>query len=233
MEVVLYQYPPAGRLASISPFCVKVQRALHYKGVPFRVVNTTRATRYNPRGRLPAADIGGERLLDSSEILLALERAFPAHPLLPEEPRRRAETRMFEDWADEVLYPYLLCWRWFVEPPDPARAFRFLPWGLRRLGLALYKRKVGARLKAVGVGRKPVAVVREELAALLATLEARLDGAPFLFGERPNLADIALFAQVDGLYWKPLPQARALIEAHPRLLAWYQAVEAASSGDAG
>ncbi len=235
-EVVLYQFPRAGRLESISPFCVKVQRALRYKRVDFRVENLVfkfRVRRANPRGRLPAADIAGQRVHDSSDIVRALERQFPERPLFPKDPLLQAEALILEDWADEVLYPYLLYWRWLIEPPDPRKAFKFVPGFLRGLAVGIYKRFVRRRLRYQGTGLKPVEVVRAELSRALQALETRLQASAsaFLLGTpEPTHADIAVFAQVDGLYWKPLPAARALVASHPSLMAWYAAVDALTRG---
>lgn len=230
-EVVLYQYPRAGRLESISPFCVKVQRALRYKQVEFRIENLAlgyQIRRANPRGRLPAADIDQERVHDSSDILRALERRFPERPLFPTDPQTQAEALLLEDWADEVLYPYLLYWRWLIEPPDPQRAFKFLPRFLRGLGVRLYRRTVRRRLRYQGTGLKPAEVVRAELTRALRALDTKLraSATPYLLGTlAPTHADIAVFAQVNGLYWKPLPEARALVASHTALMDWYAAVD--------
>ncbi|MBI2565531.1 MAG: glutathione S-transferase family protein [Candidatus Schekmanbacteria bacterium] len=237
--VVLYQYPRAGRLESVSPFCVKVHLALKYKRLPYEVVdvhNRFLLGRITPRGRLPAADVGGERVVDSSDIVAALERLAPDPPLYPAESLLRARAQVYEDWADEVLYPYVLYWRWLIEPPHPTRAFAFLPIFLRPAAIAYYRHTVQQRLRYQGTGTKPESVVRNEIAAELAALSALLAGAggPFLLGTaEPTIADIAVFAQIDGLYWKPLPQAMALLERHESIMTWYRAVDERTRGREG
>lgn len=78
--------------------------------------------------------------------------------------------------------------------------------------------------------------MRNEIAAELAALSALLAGAggPFLLGTaEPTIADIAVFAQIDGLYWKPLPQAMALLERHESIMTWYRAVDERTRGREG
>ena len=96
-RITLYQYPRAGRLESISPFCVKVHLALHLKGLTFEVKDLTgrgNVRRINPRGRLPALDIDGTVVVDSSEILAEIEKGHPDPPLLPSAPALRAQARI-------------------------------------------------------------------------------------------------------------------------------------------
>ena len=233
-RLILYQYPRAGRLESISPFCVKVHLALCFKDIPFEVrdvVGRMKVRRVNPRGRLPALAIDGELVVDSSEILMELERRFPEPPLLPTDPVHRAQARIFEDWADELLYFYVLYWRWMIDLPDPRKAFKFLPSMVRPLVFPLVRRAIVRRLTHQGMGVRPVGRVMREVREALDHLSAILESAPsgfLLDTPAPSLADIAVFSQVDGLYWKPLPRAMELIEEFPVVMTWYRAVNAAT-----
>lgn len=233
-RLVLYQYPRAGRLESISPFCVKVHLALRFKGLPYDVVDLTsprRVRRTNPRGRMPALAIDGEVVVDSSEILLELERRFPEPALLPADPVLRARARILEDWADELLYFYVLYWRWRIEPPDPAKAFRFLPTLVRPLGFRLIRGAIVRRLNHQGMGVRPVEQVEREVRDALSHVAVLLGAgrSGFLLDTpAPSLADVAVFAMVDGLYWNALPRAMALVDGFPAVMAWYRAVNAAT-----
>lgn len=71
-ELVLYQYPGLSRHATLSPPCGKVQMALRYKGLEFRIHNLRtpgEVRKINTRGRVPALRIGGELVADSSDAL--------------------------------------------------------------------------------------------------------------------------------------------------------------------
>lgn len=234
--VTLYQYPRAGRLESLSPFCVKVHLALMLKGVPYRAIDRLtpgQVRSVNKRGRLPAANLSGDIVVDSTEICETLDRQHPDPPLWPEDPALRARARILEDWADEVLYFYVIAWRWLLEPPNTSKVFKTLPKLVRPLVATLVRREVMKRLRAQGTGLKPIPRIEQETRDALDAVAELASASPtgFLLGtEQPTIADLAVFSQVDGLYWKPLPRASALVEGNERLMAWYRAVDAATRG---
>ncbi|RME73215.1 MAG: hypothetical protein D6776_07485, partial [Planctomycetota bacterium] len=116
--LTLYQYPGLRPNATLSPPCGKVHMALAFKGLPYEVVDLRSpfaVRRRNPRGRVPVLAIGHELVVDSTDILTALDTHFPDTPLLPEGARERARALLWEDWADEVLYFYVAYLRWHTE----------------------------------------------------------------------------------------------------------------------
>ena len=79
------------------------------KGMPWDTVEVSlipsaKFKAISPTGKFPAVDFGGEIIVDSSNILDHLERLVPVPPLLPANPRDRADALILEDWADESLY---------------------------------------------------------------------------------------------------------------------------------
>ncbi|MGH2971231.1 MAG: glutathione S-transferase family protein [Gaiellaceae bacterium] len=93
------------------PFSTNVERvalAAGHKGIPIEWVDV------DPDDRSPVEAASGQRLVpvlvaddgavvaDSPVILEWLERRFPEPPLLPSEPARRAEVRVFADWFNRV-----------------------------------------------------------------------------------------------------------------------------------
>ena len=116
-KIQLYQFAPLGDQESASPFCVKVQRAMRYKRIPFQIINATsplQVRRLNPRGKLPVMIDDGMKLADSTEIVRHLETRHPEPRLYPLEPRTRATALMLEDWADESLYWHVVYERWQI-----------------------------------------------------------------------------------------------------------------------
>lgn len=234
-SIVLYQYPKAGHLESLSPFCVKVHLALLHKGLDYKVKNLMtpgQVKKVNSRGRLPAADIDGKRIVDSSEILAALEEKHPELSLWPEDPYLKARAGILEDWADEVVYFYLVYWRWLIESP-PSSAFQSVPGLMRPMVKWFIRRTVKRRLSGQGIGLKSVQTIKGELNQCLEKITALVEGSEsdFLLGtEGPTIADIALFSQIDGMRWEVLAGARKVIDGYDKLMAWYGAVEKATRG---
>lgn len=83
----------------VSNYHNKVLIALREKGVPFEEdahVRPSQDPAYvarSPLGKVPYAEIGGERLCESGVILEYLEDAYPEKPLLPKDPLARAKAR--------------------------------------------------------------------------------------------------------------------------------------------
>ncbi|HEX8045958.1 maleylacetoacetate isomerase [Rhizobium sp.] len=78
----------------------RVRIALHLKGIPFTYAPVGSLApgeyaRLNPQGLLPALDIGGRIIAQSSAILDYLEETYPQPSLLPADPVVRAEARAF------------------------------------------------------------------------------------------------------------------------------------------
>jgi glutathione S-transferase len=79
--------------------------ALRVKGLDFRVHNVRspmEARRFNPRGRVPALLIDGETIVDSTDIVTALDARFPGAPLTPTDPLERAQATVLELRAETL-----------------------------------------------------------------------------------------------------------------------------------
>ena len=77
-----------------SPFCMKIRGILDYKDLPYeRVMVLGRPLlelwRRGRIGKVPALDIDGELVCDSTDIAHVLERRFPTPPILPATARER------------------------------------------------------------------------------------------------------------------------------------------------
>src|SRR3970040_1443557 len=86
----------------LSPFVEKVYRGLKLKRLPFELVEPATPfdlRRRNPQtGKMPALELEGEPLFDSSLILRRIDERFPNPPLLSRDPRGGAGPRQAEDW---------------------------------------------------------------------------------------------------------------------------------------
>src|SRR5215813_5993767 len=101
----------------LSLFSRKVEIALNEKGLPFErvMVPFTQAAGYtpkhpavlaaNPKAQVPVLVDGDLTMFDSTLIFEYLEEAYPAPALWPKDPKDRAQARMLELFADEILLP--------------------------------------------------------------------------------------------------------------------------------
>ncbi len=230
-KITLVQYPGVRPEGTASALCGKVRMALHAKALEFKVLNAhspRQAKRFNPRGRVPTLILDGEIIVDSSDIVTALDVRFPARPLTPSDPMQNAQAKLYEDWADEVLYFYLGWLRWGVDANfarmREARMSR-LPWPRRWILPPIARRIACRRFCAQGVGLKGEAVVRRELEECVDALDTLLDGRNFLVGERLTRADLAVAAVVDQMGEERLtPELADGLRRRRAIVAWLDRV---------
>lgn len=193
-QIVFWDFPS-------SPFCVKVRAILNWKGVQFRAVDPLQPGRWwqlqrRGVGKVPALDIDGRFVIDSTDIAHELERLFPDRPLLPRDPRHQAACHLLEDWADESLYFIGLYFIWL----HPGNASTVAPlFGrdlLGRLAFRLYRARIDRQVRGQGTGRKTAEHIERDLARHLKAAERMLEGRRFLLGDEPLLCDFALFGQL-------------------------------------
>lgn len=232
-DIALVQYPGPGAKSTASPPCGKVHMALQFKGLAYRVISVTtpmEIKKHNPRGRVPALIVDGRVTVDSTDILTEIDRLFPDPPLAPEGAVAQAQAKVLEDWADEVIYFYLVWLRFGDDAGWPRFRQRFLarhPAPMRWIVPPIARRIAVGRCKGQGVGLKGTAVVRRELSECLQALSALLSQGPYLVGPRLSRADIAVCAVIDQLRRHDLtPEAAGEIDAMPGIVAWCDRVHA-------
>jgi glutathione S-transferase len=195
--IVLHQW-------AISPFCGKVRRVLEHKGLAYEVINyngikARKATGLSGVGQLPVLDYDGERVQDSSDIASFLDKKHPEKPIFPADPELRAQTQLWEDWADESLYWFEVHQR-FMYAEACEKAAAVLAEGRSSLERALLPRALRRihvkKLEAQGLGRMPLERVEQKLLEHVDMLEALLARRRWLVGDDRTMADIAVASQL-------------------------------------
>lgn len=219
----------------ISPFGDKVRRVLHHKGLPYEIVEvplSKLATMKNvtPTGKLPALRIGGEIVVDSTDIVRAIEARWPTPSIYPEDPVDRARAHILEDWADESLYWFELTMR--MVWPDNARVWvpklaENDPAPLRAIAPYVVPRISGRSAVAQGIGRKPRYQVLEELRRHVEAVDSLVSAGGHLVGGRLSIADIAIFVQLHCV--AGTPDGKAILDRHPNVRAWMARIDAETS----
>ena len=112
------------------PFSTNVERvtlALAHKGlqvesVPVDPADRSEVARASGQELVPVLVDGSTVVSDSTAILEHLEDRFPAPPLYPSDPARRAELRLFIDWFNRVWKqpPNLIVAEELKQQPDRA-----------------------------------------------------------------------------------------------------------------
>jgi glutathione S-transferase len=222
----------------ISPFVEKVERALELKGLPFERVEPRSPfdlLRHNPvTGKMPALEIDGQLLYDSTFIVRELDRRFPTPALLSRDPRVAAAQRQLEDWADESLYWLTMALRWGERNrrQSSEQLARTLPAALRPLARRVLPLRMVRRVRAQGMGLLPYEVLLREYAGHLDDLVCLLDDRPFFYAERPTVADLAVYAQLRTARSGPTPEVEGLLGDRPALADHSKRVEEACARSA-
>ncbi len=204
-RLVFYDFPT-------SPFCAKVRAVLMAQGAGYETVNAllprhVLTLRRRGTGKVPALDIDGRLVVDSTDICHALHALFPEHPVLPPGPQERALCHLIEEWCDESLYFIGLHHVW-LDPANAAAVRSRFPRGpLGWLMWWSYRRRVARQVLGQGTGRKTAAHLAADLTRHLDACEALLQGRPFLLGQRPWLCDFALFGELRFLGFSPVGAA--------------------------
>ena len=208
--IIFYDWP-------YSPFCMKVRQVLDYKGLEYKSVNplvVRSRLRRRGTGKVPAIELDGRFITDSTEIAHALDERFPDRPLFPAERRERALAHAIEEWADDSLYFIALYYRWYDKrgrAEIPGKFGRSLK---GRLAYAYFLRLVLKQLKGQGTLRKSPEQVKADLERNLAAIEGLLIPGPFLFGKKPYLCDFALWGQLE--YLRRTPAGGRALKGHDR-----------------
>lgn len=215
-KIVFYDWP-------YSPFCMKVRAILDYKRLEYECVNPLLARRtLNSRGtgKVPAIDINGEFITDSTDIAYALEERFPDPPLLPSGAHERGLAHAIEEWADESLYFIGLYYRWFEAEGRKPVAAVFGATLKGRLAYRFYLRRILRQLRVQGTLRKAPQQIASDLERSLDAIEQLLTPGPYVLGDTPYICDFALWGQLK--YLTRTPVGGAAIALRERVRAYLE-----------
>lgn len=208
---------------------MKVRAILDFKGIEYERVNILgsawfRVWRRGKIGKVPAIEINGELICDSTDIAYKLEELVPEPPIIPNDPQSRALCHALEDWADESLYYVGLYFQWW-EPEGREmvpQAFGKSPVG--RIAFVGYERAMRRQLRGQGTGRKSIEHVRTDLTRHLDAIETLIQGRKFFVEDAPMLCDFALLGQLH--YLRRTPVGGKEIEARPGIVGFLDRMRA-------
>jgi glutathione S-transferase len=223
--LILYQF-------EISPFCDKVRRALTYKGIEFEIremlfSKQSENLAVSPTHKFPVLEHKGERIVDSTDIAYWLEQRFPEPPLIPEDPVQRARMHIYEDWADESLFPYDLAIRVMWEHNVPLLIddiFKYESPELQKAFAEAVPAQARERLIAEGIGRKDREALLRDVRRHFDAIDALVRAGDWLLGEPFSYADIAVRAMT--YVMGRAQEGEQLLDERAAVRDWEQRVDA-------
>jgi glutathione S-transferase len=188
-----------------SYFTRKMTGYLDYKGIPWLFRRfpgmSAQAMAAGFPGGVPAVETPeGEFMWDSTSMIHHLELRFPEPSVLPPDPIVRFVCYVIEDAADEWLYRPAVGTRWHFAENAAVGGFELARDIAVKMPVACDQAYAGVgahvRSSCLPLGVRPETIglwVDDVLRPWMRRLGAHLARCPYLFGERPSLADFALF----------------------------------------
>jgi len=218
----------------ISYFSGKMQAYLAYKGIPHRtheITWTELVDRIAPRTGLVEVPVvecaDGTMLRDSTAMIEWFEQRYREAPVLPMDPAAAFFCRLLEDYADEGLWRPALYYRWaFAKDAELySRRFTedFLSYPMTPaavLRVTVRDRQRRAYLRGEGITADNRMDVERHYTEELADLQAVLRRRPFLFGDRPSLADFGYFASMFRHFGIDPTPSRIMRNTAPAVYEW-------------
>jgi glutathione S-transferase len=228
----------------LSPYSVKVRSYFRYKRIPHEwiVRSVANMEEFNRYAKLPLVPLvvspDGKAMQDSTPIVERMEAAFPEPALQPADPTLAFISALIEEYADEWGNKPMFHYRWTYDADAESAAERIargMNPGIDGEAFDNVKQAVKGRmvprLSFVGSSPATTGTIEASFRRQLAILEAHLAARPFLFGGRPALGDLGLYAQLYQCSTDPTPGAIMRAQA-PRTLAWIaRMLEPVAAGD--
>ena len=218
--------------AELSPYSVKVRSYFRYKGLPHEWLPRSAATEaeFQRYAKLPLVPLvvcpDGTAMQDSTPIIERLEQQHPVPPLQPEDPTLAFLSALIEEYADEWGNKPMFHYRWTYEADQQSAAERIARGMMPGVdeeavlsAAATIKTRMVPRLAFVGSSAATRDVIEASFHRQLDIVERHLEARRFLFGARPTLGDLGLYAQLYQCSTDPTPGALMRARA-PRTLAW-------------
>ena len=220
--------------SKISYFTGKLEAYLRYKEIPyhFQAMTTEYLNRIVPEKtgaqQMPAVEFAdGRWATDTTPLIEWLEGEYVQCSVIPEDPLQAYVCRLIEDYADEWLWRPAMHYRWshykdrqllatvivdelFQDVTAPAWLKR---WKIRRRQKSNFVDKDG-----VTAGTR--AHVEQGYLRILAILENIFYSRPFLFGDRPTLADFGLFGPMFRHFAQDPTPSEIMRETAPAVYEW-------------
>ena len=194
---------------NFSNFNEKARWALDFKRVPHvrrsLLPGGPRAMAFSLRGTLPVLDLDGERIVDSTHILAALERRYPDPGLYPGDARERAAALELEEFFDEHAGHELRRAGFYEWLANPRFVSDLLTTGRGPAIRALMRMVLPAAMiyakRRYRIYPGDAERARAKLTVALDRIIAELGGRDYLVGSRFSVADLTAAALLFPLAW--------------------------------
>ncbi|MEM8642367.1 MAG: glutathione S-transferase family protein [Cyanobacteria bacterium P01_G01_bin.54] len=191
----LYQF-------ELSQYSEKVRLILDYKGLDYHKIEVTPGVgqlelfQKTGQRQVPVLKDGETYIPDSTEIALYLERQYPEKPLIPTTPKAKGLCLALEEWADvSIGLKGRIVLLGALNKNSIFRASllpKTVPDLFRGLVGAIPSELLDILGTGVGLGGEEVNAAEVAIKQDLEALCLMLQNSPYLLGDTPSLADLAV-----------------------------------------
>jgi glutathione S-transferase len=220
--------------SKVSYYTGKLEAYLRYKEIPyqFQAMTAEYFNRTVPEKtgaqQMPAVEFAdGRWATDSTPLITWMEEQYSDSSVLPQDPAQAFLCRLIEDYADEWLWRPAMHYRWshfsdrqllgtllvdelFTDVMAPTWLKR---WKIRR-------RQKSHFVDKDGVNSHTRSHVELGYLRILEILQDILNTRPFVFGDRPTLADFGLFGPMFRHFSQDPTPAEIMRQRAPAVFAW-------------
>ena len=211
-----------------SPYSWKLRSYFHYKNIAYRRMRSNLTAYFTQipekvgMSIIPVVLTPDDQVMqDTTPMMEEFERLHPQRSCVPEDPRLAALMWILEDFGDEYLVRFAMHYRWGNDLNRDAlshRLARAMCYGQtdmhpRDIAGMVLDRQSGFDLPLGLTSDEAREVIDEQLIELLDILDRHFSQYQFLLGDRPSLADFAIFGQLYAhLYQDPF--SAKIMECH-------------------
>ncbi|KAJ7388674.1 hypothetical protein OS493_036390 [Desmophyllum pertusum] len=199
--VLLHQFAPFELAVSGSPPCTKLETFLRMSKIPYE---NDYNVKFSKKGKMPWIEFNGQEIADSNFCIQFLKSEFQVDIDCHLSATEKAIAHSVHTMLEENTYWAMMYYRFsseFAIKYMPGFLFgnRVLP--LRYLLFYMVRREVMSQLWSYEISRHPAQDLYEIAQRDLIAVSAILGQKKFLFGEKPCVADAALFAFITTSTW--------------------------------
>ena len=229
-----------------SPYTRKMLALMRYRHITYRISwqsitspgDISHKDRPKPKVALlptyylPDANSKIQAVTDSTPILRRFEEEYEGRSVIPSDAIMAFLNWLLEDYGDEWLTKSMFHYRWHYAA-DIKKAGSILPrWGnisasdeeIESLSKYVSDRQTG-RLTYVGSNEVTKETIENSFTRFMTLLDAHLQTAPFIFGQRPSSADFAVYGQLTCLALFDPTSSAIVVSEFPRIYAWTELME--------
>ncbi|MEP3051096.1 MAG: glutathione S-transferase family protein [Erythrobacter sp.] len=228
-KLSVFHLPGAWGLPTVSPFCLRLETFLRLTGIEHEV--KTAATPFpGPKKKAPWIEYQGRKIGDSSLIIAFLKNEFGVDPDAHLNQQQRGVAVAVQRLIEENLYWALVYDRWCRSENWAVLKNTVLgdiPAPVRMVVAPIARRSVKKQLLGHGMGLHSEAEIAGIANRDIDALAAILADQNYIFGDRPCMADAAIYSLLANIYFVEFASPmKAMITAHPNLVSMLERFKA-------